>query len=105
MSQSAFKAGYDKIDWRPLPPVHRNAPDPVARSDFPCPRVVSDVMPSLSHVDGRTYDSLSAYRAVTKREGYIELGNDPARLRPPEKPKRDTKKLDDAIHRAIAEII
>lgn len=75
-----------------------------ARADFPCPRVVTDTMPPIEHVDGQTYESKSAFRAVTKARGYIEVGNDPARLRPGDKPRQDSSKLDAAIHRAIAEV-
>lgn len=75
-----------------------------ARADFPCPRVVTDTMPPIEHVDGKFYDSKSAFRATTKANGMIEVGNDPARLRPGDKPKRDDRKIDAAIHKAIAEV-
>ncbi len=77
---------------------------PVARGDFPCPRVQTDTMPLTEHVDGKSYDSKSAYRAVTKAKGYIEVGNDPARLRTPERPKENTTRSDNAIRRAIAQL-
>jgi len=102
--RAAFKVGYDKIDWQPLPPADRPASTHFARSDLPCPGFISDTMPPASHVDGKYYTSKSEYRAVTKAHGYVEVGNDPARLRPPEKPKRDTKRLDAALHRAISQL-
>jgi len=66
--------------------------------------IMGDTMPPTEHVDGKTYESKSAFRAVTKANGMIEVGNDPARLRPGDKPKRDDRKIDAAIHRAIAEV-
>lgn len=71
--------------------------DMPARSHLPAPMVISDAMPPTEHVDGKFYESKSAFRAVTKREGMIEVGNDPARLRKPPKPKPDRK----AIHAAV----
>lgn len=75
----------------------------IAPGNFPCPRVITDSMPLTEHVDGRHYDSKSAFRAVTKREGFEEVGNDAARFRPAEKPTRDSSKIDAAIHKAIAQ--
>lgn len=75
-----------------------------ARADFPCPRVVTDTMPLTEHVDGNHYDSKSAYRAVTKARGYVEIGNDAARFRPGDKPQRDSRATDAAIHKAIAAV-
>lgn len=56
---------------------------PVARSSFPCPRIVSDtVEPIQSMADGKFYTSLSAlrrtYRADSNPQGeeYIEVGNE-----------------------------
>ena len=72
------------------------------RSRLAMPRITCDSMDPTEHVDGKFYDSKSAYRAVTKAKGFVEVGNDEARLRPPEKPKRDTRKIDAAIHKAIA---
>ena len=70
-----------------------------------CPRVISDSMDLTEHVDGKHYDSKSAFRAVTRREGYVEVGNDPARLKPIEKPKVDPKVRRDAIEKATAQVL
>lgn len=75
----------------------------VRRSALACPRIISDTMPLTEHVDGKHYDSKSAFRAVTEAKGYVELGNDTARFKAPDRPKRDTSKLDAALHRAIAQ--
>lgn len=87
--------------------VKRYGPPPsrVQPGNYPCPRVIGDTMPALEHVDGKHYDSKSAFRAVTKAHGYQEVGNDASRLRAPEKQQRDTSKVDAAIHRAIAQNI
>lgn len=74
---------------------------PVTRSSLPCPMLIGDSMPAAEHVDGNFYESKSAYRAVTKARGLIEVGNDPARFNRPAKPDRD-KGIDQAIERAIA---
>lgn len=81
------------------------APTPVARSHLACPLVIGDSMDATEHVDGKFYESKSAYRAVTKAHGYIEVGNDPARLRKPEKPKADPVKRRDAVAKAVAKVI
>ena len=74
------------------------------RSDLPCPMLVSDHMDAAEHVDGRFYDSKSAFRAVTKANGLIEVGNDPARLKPRTRPDRKAreKSIEQSIDKAIA---
>ena len=90
--QLVEKGGPDDI--RPLPP----------RSDLPCPMLISDIMEPAEHVDGRFYTSKSGFRKVTKANGYIEVGNDPARLNRPTKPnpKSREKAIDQAIDKAFA---
>lgn len=83
--------------------VYRREPEPIgARSHLPTPYVVSDTMPPTEHLDGRFYESKSTYRAVTKAHGCIEIGNDPARLRPKQKTKPDDKAIKDAVQKASA---
>jgi len=53
------------------------------RSDLPTPMVISDTMPPTEQVDGVFYESKSAFRAVGKQLGLIEVGN--------EKPKPRTR--------------
>ena len=76
-----------------------------ARSDLATPMVIGDSMPETEHVDGKFYTSKSAFRAVTKREGYIEVGNDPARLKRPERPKSDTKARREAVQKAVTQTL
>ncbi len=73
------------------------------RSDYPCPRIISDTMPPTEHVDGKFYDSKSAFRKVTEAKGYVELGNDTARFKAPDRPQRDASNLNATLHKAIAQ--
>jgi len=60
---------------------------PAARSSLPMPNVISDAMPPTEQVDGRFYESKSAFRAVGRSLGLIEVGN--------EKTKPKTRSTDD----------
>ncbi len=57
--------------WR----IKRNSPPP-KRSDLPCPQIISDIMPPVEQVDGRFYDSKSAFRAVGRATGLVEVGTE-----------------------------
>jgi hypothetical protein len=77
-------------------------PEP-KRSDLPCPRLMSDIMPPVqSQVDGRVYDSKSAIRASYRAHGVEEIGNDPARLKPFERPKTDRRQIKQTVEKAVA---
>jgi hypothetical protein len=97
-----YQENYNLIDWNAreitLERKQRSAP---ARSSLPMPLIISDSMPAAEHVDGKFYESKSAFRRVTKARGLIEVGNDPARHRKPAKPDRD-KAIDASIERAFA---
>jgi hypothetical protein len=97
-----YKAGYAKIDWSVPLPAPEKPVDYVARSDLACPRFISDTMEPASHVDGNFYSSKSAYRAVTKAHGYVEVGNDPSRLRQAAPVKDDPALRHAAVQKAIA---
>jgi hypothetical protein len=64
--------------WRFVKPA-----TPPARSDLPCPMIISDIMDAVEQVDGRFYTSKSAFRRVGRQLGLIEVGN--------EKPKAKTR--------------
>lgn len=85
--------------------VEKGGPDDIrlqpVRSDLPCPMLISDSMPAAEHVDGKFYESKSAFRAVTKANGLIEVGNDSQRFNRP-KPIDNDKAISDSIDRAIA---
>ncbi|MDB5531737.1 MAG: hypothetical protein JWO28_52 [Hyphomicrobiales bacterium] len=104
MTTTAYRANYGQIDWsRPIT-IERKPYVPPARSDLPCPMIVSDSMGAVEHVDGKFYESKSAFRAVTKARGLTEVGNDPARFNRPPKPKADEAGIDRAVERAFAKV-
>lgn len=73
------------------------------RSTLPCPHVVSDTMdPVQSMLDGKIYDSKAVLRRTYKEAGMIEVGNDPARLKPRQRPKPDRKAIRQSIEKAEA---
>lgn len=78
-------------------------PTPVARGDFPTPRVIGDSMDPTEHIDGKFYDSKSAFRAVTKAAGCVEVGNDPARHKLIERPKIDHAARKQAVQKALTQ--
>lgn len=100
--REAYKRGYDAIDWKPIVHEDRVHISP-ARSSLPCPMMITDTMDPVEHVDGRFYTSKSQYRAVTKANGLVEVGNDPARLRPNPPPKPDRKAIKEAVGKAMAQ--
>jgi hypothetical protein len=67
--------------------------------------VIGDAMAPTEHIDGKFYESKSAYRAVTKAYGFVEVGNDPARLRPIQRPEPDAKARRDAVEKAVAKTL
>lgn len=100
-----YRQRFAAIDWTPLPePVRVDAIAP-ARADLPCPMVISDSMPDTEHVNGNFYSSKSAYRAVTKANGYVEVGNDPSRFRKPGQKKPDPKARRAAADKAIQQVL
>lgn len=82
--------------------VYRRVPEPSpARSGLPTPYVATDCMDLTEHpCDGKFYDSKSAFRGVTKANGCIEVGNDPARLRRFAPPKPNKQEIRDTIKAA-----
>lgn len=80
-------------------------PDRVsAASDtFPVPYFISDTMDPLLHpLDQKHYSSKSTFEKVTRDGGYETVGDDPARLRPPPKPKADRAAINTSVQKAIA---
>lgn len=91
---------HDVDEW----PVQCYRLPPQGASDaLPVPMVITDTMePVQSMLDGQMYTSKSALRATYKAAGVIEVGNDPARLRPRRKPKPNRKAIRDSIEKATA---
>ena len=54
----------------------KRTPQNFARSEHPRPFIISDAMPPTEQVNGQFYESKSAFRAVGKKLGLIEVGNE-----------------------------
>lgn len=102
-AKRAYSENFKLIDFSKeivIQPKPRHEPK---RSDMPCPQIMSDIMPPVqSQVDGRIYESKSAIRASYKAAGVIEVGNDPARNKPFERPKTDRKVIKQTVEKAVA---
>jgi hypothetical protein len=70
----------------------------VARSQLPCPHVISDTMDALEQVDGRFYTSKSQFRAVGRALGLTEVGNEKPR---PKVRETDTRPVREARQAAV----
>lgn len=98
----SYKANYALIDWSKPMTVERPQRAAPARSFLPCPHIIGDVMePVQSMASGKYYESKSAIRAEYKRLGMVEIGNDPARIRPRDRTK---KKVDRKAIKTTLEI-
>jgi hypothetical protein len=73
----------------------KRTPQNFARSDLPRPFIISDAMPPTEQVDGVFYESKSAFRAVGKKLGLIEVGNSklPPRQRPSASPQQEAARV------------
>lgn len=99
----AFRDNYALIDWSTPIVIERKPETEPARSDLPFPRIMSDVMePVQSMLDGKLYDSKSALRATYRAAGVVEVGNDPARLKPFKRPPIDRRKIKTTLEKAEA---
>lgn len=99
----SYKENFATIDWSKDLTPRRKPKLPPARSDLPCPLVISDEMaPVQSMLDGKLYSSKSALRATYRRAGVTEVGNDPARLKTRGGAKPDRKKIKTTLDRAEA---
>jgi hypothetical protein len=74
-----------------------------ASDTIPVPYFISDTMePTLHPLDQRHYTSKSTFERITREGGYETVGNDPARLRPPPKPKADKQAIKNSVQKAMA---
>ena len=78
---------------------------PYCRSDLPMPMVISDSMPPTEQVDGRFYESKSAFRAVGRANGLVEVGNERQKPKPRNSGSRagKTQRID-AIRKAVEKV-
>jgi hypothetical protein len=75
-----------------------------ARSDLPCPHVITDSMPPTEQVDGRFYESKRAFRAVGRQLGLTEVGNEKPKPKQRASASRSgAKARREAIERAAAQ--
>ena len=66
------------------------------------PMIISDEMePTRNPIDGRIYESRSAYYRVAKERGYLEVGNE--KLEPPK--REESAKQKEQRRRDIAEVL
>ncbi len=76
---------------------------PPARSDLPCPHIISDIMPETEQVDGRFYTSKRAFRAIGRALGLTEVGDQ--KFKPKQRASADPnvkKARREALQRALA---
>lgn len=71
------------------------------RSALGFPFVISDEMPLTEQVDGRFYSSKSAFRAIGRTHGLVEVGTE--RLKPKQRTAGDPRKRRAAIGQAMAQ--
>ena len=84
-----------------------HAPKPArrSRSALAAPMIIGDEMPATRHMaDGRHYTSKREFRAVTRAHGCVEVGNDPAMLRRPQRPRPDRNAVKASVARAFARV-
>ena len=99
----SYRDNYKLIKWNLLPEEPIKPEIPVARSDLPAPRIMSDAMaPVQSMLDGKYYDSKSALRATYRANNCIEVGNDPQRFAPRKKKPIDRKAVKTTLDIATA---
>lgn len=85
-------------------PANHMDPEP-ARSDLSAPYYISDIMPAVQSMgNGKMYESKSEMRKHYKRDGLIEVGNDPARHVKFKRPAPDRKAMRDSIRKAAARV-
>lgn len=97
-------AWFDRGDGRQVFRRVDNGPAP-KRSHLPTPMISTDTMDAVEHpCDGKFYTSKAAFRATTKANGCIEMGNDPARLKIGKPQQSNTKANRESVERAFARI-
>lgn len=84
--------------------VFRRIPETeTKRSSLGFPMISSDIMdPVQSQLDGKTYDSKSALRETYRANNVVEIGNDPARLKPKQRKKVDGNQIKATLDKAEA---
>jgi len=83
----------------------KRTPQIFARSEHPRPYVISDAMPPTEQVDGVFYESKSAFRAVGKKLGLTEVGNEKfkPRTRPSASPQQEAARVQ-SVKKAMEQV-
>jgi hypothetical protein len=101
MTRGTFVLRNGKIVEKGGPLDVRPAPQ---RSGLPAPMLISDTMEPTQHpCTGEYFSSKAKFRSVTRANGCVEVGNDPARLRTPPKPKPDRRAIRQSVEKAFAQ--
>jgi len=99
----SYRKNYNLIDWSKPITVAVREPAPDRRGSVACPTIIGDTMePTQSMLDGKVYTSKSRLRATYKAAGVVEVGNDPQRFKPRERPKIDRAEVKKSLERATA---
>jgi hypothetical protein len=80
--------------WR----VRRKRHEKQRAENMPLPFVISDTMDPVEQVDGKFYTSKSAFRAVGRANGLVEVGNEKMK---PKTRTSTTREAKDARRKAI----
>jgi len=80
--------------WR----VRRKRHEKQRAENMPLPFVISDTMDPVEQVDGKFYTSKSAFRAVGRANGLVEVGNEKMK---PKARTSTTREAKDARRKAI----
>lgn len=102
MPSQAYRDNYKLIDFsKEIEPARRERPQP-KQSGLAFPMVITDSMPETEHVDGKFYTSKRAFREVTRREGYVEIGNE--KLKPFKPTRPDKGEIMNSLRKAKAKL-
>ena len=80
--------------------VRKDAPEP-PKSSLPMPNVISDTMPPTEQVNGKFYESKSAFRRVGRSLGLTEVGT--AKLPPKKRILPTSAERRASVQKAFAE--
>ena len=103
--REAYKAGYDRIEWKPIPPEPVKPVVRPARGSFPTPRLIRDFdEPVQSMADGKWYTSKAALARSARADhnphgqDFVEIGNEKVEFR---EYKPDPKEEREALRKVL----
>jgi hypothetical protein len=100
MSSKAYREGYSEIQWGEPFGTSRIREKGEARAFHYIP----DELPHAvqSQASGKFYTSKAKLRQEYRELGYVEVGNDPARMKGYDRPRIDRQKVHETLQRARA---